>query len=74
MKPSGRQAQEKIIVIKKSAKLGKKKPFKANRPKKQDGGAILKSNEIDFPPKLIKRERRYFIPIKKKYTKMLSEF
>jgi hypothetical protein len=31
--------------------------FQANRPKKQDGVAILTSNKIDFQLKLIKRNR-----------------
>ena len=35
---------------------GWRKVFQANRPKKQDGVAILISNKIDFQPKLIKRD------------------
>jgi len=45
-----------------------------NGPKKQAGVAILISNKIEFQQKVIKKDKEgYFIFIKKKSTKMISQ-
>ena len=53
---------------------GWKTIFQANSPKKQAGVAIIRTNKINFQPKVIRKDKEdYFILIKEKiYQEELS--